>query len=1233
MAAALLAVLVPPAQHASASSAESDSVALTEGQRALEQAAESGERVEVVGERTDRSTVFANPDGFTFTLEQSVVPVRVPKPGGGWQAPDATLVKRSDGSVGPSAAAVEIAFSPGGENTPLASIEDAGKSLELRWPGNLPEPELDGTRAVYAEVLPGVDLQVTATPESFQPVFVVKTPEAAANEELKKLTFGLKARGLEVVEGAAGNLTAVDASGRTVFRAPPARMWDSAGEASVEASEATDATEATEATEADETSGNENSGTRTQLMTAQALAEDAPTAASAEVASAVAGVEPGQGDKVVRMDVAVTEDTLSIVPDTAMLTTTDTDAFPLFIDPTVTWGESERTLLRSDGYESYGWGNGDDDQGRGAGKCGTWNGYYCGPGYVQKLYFEFSPASLKGKKVLDATFRVTEPWAFQCDPRWVDLVRTNNISSATTWSSRPKELDLMVDRHVSAGRGSLCDPDSPDAPIEFNDNPEETNENLTSTVSNFAAGKFSRLTLEIKAHDETDTAAWKRFKNDAVLAVKFVGLPAKPSAIGLVTGSGTVCETDESDPAVVSDPTPTLTATAQTMAGGEKDAQLRIAYDLDRKSGSSWGDVTPGNGDERPSSGYVGDNTKVNLSWSTLTDGALYRYRAWTRSYYNDGDSLLAGPSNASTTGWCYFKVDSTAPKAPTVTVGSPYTACTTNDCTAHGGPGVKGTFTFAPATGDTNVAYQYKLSSTASWSADQKGSSVSVPITPTKAATYRLYVRAKDGIGRYGAQSVVDFLVADGEKPVGRWQFAEADGAAVDVATWDGSDNATLTGGAARDDRGRRGLVTRDAEDQPLATPVTDKGLALDGSTGYAATAGTVLDTSQSYTIGAWVRVDQSSTKTVTALSQSPATTSPFAKKYSPFILSYGSTWSMRVLDKSGAVHEAAVPNAMPKGVWTYVTGVHDSVDKKIHLYVNGTLQASTDAGTAWHADGAFQIGRLLYGDTYVDYFKGSIDEPTVWQRALSAEEIADEARQLTSQTYAGVELVADWSADRGSGTTVADTTSGYGRSLTLAGGAALDGEAIVLDGVDDAATVAGPVVDDTGSFTVTVLAGLDGDALKDKSVGYIGQVVGQRTSDGSAWGFWYELTAKETVLDEETLEEKTVPVGFWRFGRLNSDGTFSAVASEEAAVVDGMVRMTGVFNAQDGTIGLYVGAVRNGDDKAFTAKIGSGDFAVGKGFNSSAWQYYLPGRVAEVRLWAGAMAGSDQVDETVGD
>ncbi|MEU3280680.1 LamG domain-containing protein [Streptomyces antibioticus] len=1184
-----------------------DPAAPTEAQRASAKAQESGERVEVTGERTDRTTVFANPDGFTFTLEQSVVPIRVAKPDGGWQAPDATLVKRSDGSVGPKAAAVTIAFSAGGDKEPLASIEDHGRSLELEWPGKLPAPTLNGSSAVYADVLPDVDLQVTATPESFQPVFVVKTPEAAANEELKKLTFGLKAKGLDVHEGAAGNLMAVDGSGLTVFKSPPARMWDSAGA---------------------------TSGKQTQLMRAEeGPGKTTASADPAELAPSGSGLEPGQGDKVAKMDVAVTENSLSVVPDTAMLTKTDASAFPLFIDPRVSWGEAERTLLRSDGYESYGWGNGDDDQGKGAGKCGTWNGHYCGPGYVQRLYFEFSPANLKGKKVLDATFRVTEPWAFQCSPRWVDLVRTNNISSATTWASRPKELDLMVDVNVSAGRGSLCDPDSPDAPIEFNDNPSESNENLTATVTDFAAGKFSRLTLELKAHDESDTSAWKRFRNDASLDVKFVGVPALPTEVGVVTGTGYVCSTSFTDPSVVSDPTPLVQGKPRTASGGSAGASLRIRWRTEKLENSAW---TVAHTDlDGPSSGYVGNLVKQSRSLPTLKEGVLYRLKALTMSYYEDGSSR----QNTGYTTPCYFKVDPTAPKAPQIAVGTPYTACTVNDCTAHGGPAVKGTFTFKPATGDANnVAYQYRLSSTAAWSSDQKGSSVSVAIAPSNAGLFRLYVRAKDSVGRYGAQSLLDFLVADGEKSVGQWNFTEPDGQpALDSSTWDGSDDVTLSGGAVRDDRGRRGLITRDTAGLPLDSPVTDKGLKLDGSTGYAATATAMLDTSASYTVSAWMRVDADASRTSTALSQAPDSATPFSKKYIPFGLSYAAggdnTWSMTVLASDGSLRKAAAQQATPRGVWTHVAGVYDAETQKISLYVNGMPQSTVDAGTAWKGAGPLQIGRGIWADAFTDYFKGSIDEPTVWQGALSKEQILDEARMKMFDGYAGAELVADWSADRGAGATVPDGTS-YGRSLNLEGGASLDGESIVLDGTNDAATAAGPIVDDTGSFTVTTLVSLDADVLKNKSAGYVGHVVGQRASDGSAWGFWFDLTGTQTVLVEvgDELEERTLPVGRWRFGRF-ADGAFSAVESEEVVVEEGMVRLTGIFNAQDGTISFYAGAEQKGDDKPFTARIGSGDFAVGKGFTDGSWRHYLPGRVAEVRLWAGAMASSDQVSETVGD
>ncbi|MER7057080.1 LamG domain-containing protein [Streptomyces sp. NPDC000351] len=1210
--AAVLAALVP-GPMAYAAGDEPPAPSLSEGQKALEQAVETGGRVEVTGERTERTTVFANPDGYTFTLEESAIPVRVPASDGGWKAPDPTLEKRSDGTVGPKGAAVQMAFSGGGDAAPLARIEDEGRSLALDWPGELPAPRLDGSSAVYPEVLPDVDLQVTATPESFQHVLVVKTPEAAAGEELEKLTFGLKTSNLTVREGAAGNLAALDGNGTTVFKAPPARMWDSAGQ---------------------DTAG----GAQPQLLTATGLSTDDATQSAepadpSETAPSGSGLEPGQGDTVARMDVEVTTGSLSVIPDTDMLTTTEESAFPLFIDPTVTWGESERTLLRSDGYESYGWGNGDDGQGKGVGKCGSWSGYYCGPGYVQRLYFEFSPSSLKGKKVLDATFRVTEPWAFQCDPRLVDLVRTNNISSSTTWSSRPKELDWMVDRWVSAGRGSACDPNSPDAPIEFNDNPEEPNENLTPTVRDFAAGKFSRLTLELRANNESDTAAWKRFKNDAVLAVSFVGLPDKPTGVGLQGGGSStapVCERSEGDPAIVSDPTPLLKATAQTKSGGEKDSQLRVYFDVDvQNPDKTWTDVNPGNGSLSPSTGYVADGRALSLTWSKLADGKLYRYHAATRSYYN-GSSYLHGPSSG---GYCYFRVDSLPPKAPQVTIDGPYTECTSSACVAGGGPGVTASFTFKPASGDVNAAYQYKASSDAAWSAELKGATATAKVTPTRGGLYRMYVRAKDSLG-WGEQSVTDFLVDSGEAPVGRYHFNETSGAAVDSATVDGRDDATLNGQAARNDHGRRGLITHDIQDNPLEVPVTDQGLTLNGTTGYAATSTPVVDTRASYTVSAWAMLKPGVTQNQTVLGQDGGF-------YSGFYLTYREaekTWTLSTSptdDTGGNITEQKVTATQPaaRGVWTHLAAVYNAPKQQISLYVNGRLQGSDTVSAAWAAEGPLQIGRVLWRGSYTDYFAGSIDEVTVWQQALTRDLIADDARLMNSPNRAGVELVADWSADRGSGTTVPDTTSGYGKSLTLSGGAVLDGEAMVFDGADDAAATEGPLVDDTGSFTVTTLAALDSDKLLAKPVGYTGQVLGQRAADGSAWGIWYERTGSTTVFDETTGELKSVPEGFWRFGRLNADGSFSAVASSEAAVLDGMVRLTGVFDAHEGTVSLYLSRNLNGEPQAFTAKAAAGEFTLGKGFSKDTWQHYLPASVTETRVWAGAMATEEQVGEAVGD
>ncbi|MFE0704952.1 LamG domain-containing protein [Streptomyces sp. NPDC058872] len=1213
-----LVTAAPPAVAA-------DGAGATEGHRALAEAQKTGHRVEVVGERTERATTYANPDGFSFTLEQSSVPVRVAKPGtdGGWQKPDATLVRRADGTVAPKAAAVDIGFSGGGSGDGLVKISKEGRSLRFGWPGKLPAPALDGPSALYRNVLPGVDLKMTATVEGFRQILVVKTPEAARNPKLRTIQYGLKADGLSVDSTPGGTLSATDEQGRTVFRAPTPQMWNSAGLA------------------ADAAAGPALLRSALAPAPAPAAAPDGPSAPGAKgrhsgEAYVDRSQQPGEGDTVKEMKTRVDHDSVSIVPDAELFRTTSAEQYPVYIDPTVTWGEAERTLLRSDGYRSYGWDNESDGRGKGIGKCGTWSGYYCGPGYVQKLYFEFSPASLKGKQVLDATFRATETWSFTCDARWVDLVRTNNISSSTTWSSRPAELDWMVDRYVSAGRGTACSPSQPAAPIEFRDNPEETNENLTPTVKDFAAGKFSRLTLELRAHDESDTSAWKRFKNDAVLAVKYVALPDLPTNIGLIAGSGQVCSTQESAPSTISSPNPALTATAQTKAGGESGAKLRIAYDLDHKnSDGTWSDTPPGNGEVRPSSGFVGDNSVQTLTWSTLTEGKLYRYRAWTRSYQDNGTDYLAGPSNASTTGWCYFKVDPTSPKAPKIAFGGPYTECTTNACQGAGGPGVQGSFSFSPADGDTtNVAYQYRLSQAAAWT-PLTGSTVTARITPDRSGTHRLYVQAKDGLNRWGAENVVDFLVATGAGPIGRWHFDESSGAALD-ATGSGHD-ASPGGTASRDDRGRRGEITHAADGSQLSSPITDKGLFLDGSGAHAATSGPVLETRSSYTVSAWVRMDKAG-RNRTFVSQDGTHRSPFYLGYEQ----YNGKWSFRAVNndapKDGSWSYSRVSSEAPAvpDVWTHLTGVYDSTAKTVALYVNGRLQGTTPYTTAWAATGPLQIGRVFWSDVYTDPTSGSLDEVAVWQRALTAGEIAEESKLLVSESFAGAEMVAAWSPSVEGATTIEDSASGYGRTLTLSNGASVSNGQIVLDGTDDGGTSSGPPVDDLGSFTVTALAELDGTALASKSIGYTGQLLGQSTADGSSWGLWFKVTGKETILDETTFEERTVPVGTWHFGRLNADGTLTSVVSSEPAELDSAVRLTGVFEADDEgepRISLYLGHNEQGAGAPFTPVSGTGEFAVGKALDGGTWQHHLPVHLTDLRMWSGAMASSSQITEFIGD
>jgi hypothetical protein len=94
--------------------------------------------------------------------------------------------------------------------------------------------------------------------------------------------------------------------------------------------------------------------------------------------------------------------------------------------------------------------------------------------------------------------------------------------------------------------------------------------------------------------------------------------------------------------------------------------------------------------------------------------------------------------------------------------------------------------------------------------------------------------------------------------------------------------------------------------------------------------------------------------------------------------------------------------------GAWYHVAGTYDSTTQTKRLYLNGAqIQQATGVLQALNTSRPLRIGAGR-NETAGDYwFNGDIDEPAVWNRALSATEIADHYNAaLTGADAAGVLL-----------------------------------------------------------------------------------------------------------------------------------------------------------------------------------------------------------------------------------
>ncbi|MFB7086645.1 LamG-like jellyroll fold domain-containing protein [Streptomyces sp. NPDC056296] len=1159
-------VPIGSAQPAPAQAADQKNpAAVPDTQTAQRKAASTGESVEVLDLRSERSTTVANPDG-TFTQTESVQPVRTHKDGA-WQAIDTTLERRPDGSWAPKAAVSTMAFS-GGEDQTFARIEKDGRELALSWPGDLPEPQVEGSTATYANVMPGVDLRLHADAEGFSHILVVKDAKAAANPDLTRLELPVRTAHLDLTETQSGAVEARDASGSgVVFEAPKPQMWDSSQPA-------------------DET---DTGGARTQSLTA-------------DDSSSGPGSTPPDGAQVADVAVDLSGGVLALEPDTDLLTSSET-TYPVYIDPVVkTANRSAWTMVSSYHSSAEFWKFGDDE---GVGRCPANVSYRCSSSSdVKRQFFAIPTGAFEDKDILSAEFAVTMVHTYSSSARSVQLGRVNSggasaINSATNWGNQPSLKESLASQSPTNPAGSCT---STNQNVRFN---------VKSTVQKAANYGWDTTTFRLAAGSESDYAYWKRFCGNAHLSVTYNRPPAQSPMGDLRMAPGGNCEYGRAREHYVSS-APRLTAVIRDYdhgdTGGNSErlkAQFRVWWTAGGKTYNHYATTAA--------------KSTVDSSWSDQTGVATFTYTVGS-DLSGDGQAGFTIPQN-TVIGWtvrghdgtsygswsldgdatrCEFIYDATVPKAPVVT-SDRYP----DDEQWHAGVGDYGTFTFDSSSADV-ASYRYRFKGE-SWkyiNAATLGGPASTSWMPPDEGPMFVDVLAVDDAGNVQkTPTSYSFNVGDGRAPTAGWSLGDAAGASEAVGT-SGSPAAAAGSGVTF---GRPG---------PLGG--ADTAVALDGSADAYLDAGApAVDTGSTFSVSAWVHLAEQPERDVTVVSQDGVAQPGFALGYDAdteswsFSIPYSDMQTMGTWKVSGAT---AVP-----GSWTHLIGVYNDATGKMSLFVNGDLieKAVTARHTVWNADGALQIGRKIALDGYTNHLQGSIADVKLHDRVVTKAE---------GHGLGGIPVrqLAYWQVDNATAGVSPDAQGGTG--LTLGGSAAIYLPDDSCDpALDPECTLPAEPLWGDGHLQLNGTS-----AYATRSAGLLAEQDGF-TLTGRARLAAALPTRDQTVLSLAGTGNSAITVKYLasaqRWAMVTTDGTGTSAKSTTTIATGALPSSEGkgdhlalVYSAVFGDARLYV----NGTLAATTAWDNTWDFTTtslqaGRSLDGTTAGAYFAGALDELRVFAG--------------
>jgi hypothetical protein len=212
--------------------AADDSPVVLAADEAMDLAIATGSPVEVLSQRESAAEIFAHPDG-TWERRQWLAPKWVLTEGDGsresdWRVMDLTLDAGADGSLAPAAYPGELSLLPAdGAGDVLVSWAIPGTEvlLDLLAPVSpMPQAIVEGARARYVGIVPGVDLVIDVLPSGYETYFVIHDRESL-EAGAASLISHYRVTGGSIKEGATG-LEILDLTGAVVGFIPQPFGWD-----------------------------------------------------------------------------------------------------------------------------------------------------------------------------------------------------------------------------------------------------------------------------------------------------------------------------------------------------------------------------------------------------------------------------------------------------------------------------------------------------------------------------------------------------------------------------------------------------------------------------------------------------------------------------------------------------------------------------------------------------------------------------------------------------------------------------------------------------------------------------------------------------------------------------------------------------------------------------------------------------------------------------------------------